>query len=120
MPLYPVLLHNVREGGGAPEGGGGQGDHRRVRAPRLHHPTLLQTIRNGPQVYIHYTVYVHEYTYNMYCIGLDWEMVVLVLVKMEVLSEMVVLGLVKMVELVLRKLLKNKINVYMIKRLRYV
>ena len=47
-------------------------------------------------------------------------MVVLVLVKMEVLSEMVVLGLVKMVELVLRKLLKNKINVYMIKRLRYV
>ena len=44
----------------------------------------------------------------------------LVLVKMEVLSEMVVLGLVKMVELVLRKLLKNKINVYMIKRLRYV
>ena len=47
-------------------------------------------------------------------------MVVLVLVKMEVLSEMVVLGLVKMVELVLRKLLKNKITVYMIKRLRYV
>ena len=44
----------------------------------------------------------------------------LVLVKMEVLSKMVVLGLVKMVELVLRKLLKNKINVYMIKRLRYV